>query len=150
MTITVLHHDDRNDPTQAPIDVHLKKNTILDHNTIKLAIKEALGDLEERDVARVWQARKTADGLIKRNDDIANMTAEYLKNVIHLGAENREPFLWYNKNASPPSSPRSSPSNGLLPIIAHDLLRLSLPLNKLFGSTNPSCNWNCDVCRNFI
>jgi hypothetical protein len=112
MTITVLHHDDRNDPMQASIDVYLKKNTILDHNYIKLAIKEALGDLDERVVARVWQARKTANGLINRTDDIANMTAGHLKNVIHLGVENREPFLWYNKNASPPSSRSGSPSEG--------------------------------------
>ena len=110
MTITVLHHDDRNDPTQAPIDVHLKKNTILDHNYIKLAIKGALGDLNERVVARVWQARKTADGL-NRTDDIANMTAEVFKSVIHLGAENREPFLWYDKNASPQNSRSGSPSS---------------------------------------
>jgi hypothetical protein len=111
MTITVLHHDDCNDPTQAPIDVHLKKNNVLDHNYIKLAIKEALGDLEERDVVRVWQARKTADGLIKRKDDIANMTAEHLKNAIHLGAKNRVLFLWYNKNESPQNSRSSSPSS---------------------------------------
>ena len=112
MTITVLHHDDRNDPTQAPIDVHLKKNTFLDHNYIKLAIKGALGDLDERDVSRVWQASKTADGLINRTNNLADMTAEVFKNVIHLGAENCEPFLWYDKNASPQNSRSGSPSEG--------------------------------------
>jgi hypothetical protein len=103
MTITVLHHDDRNSPQKA-VKVNLKKDQVHNHRDVKRAIQEG-GDFWGRNVKRVWQATRSPDGNLMRSIDVANMSAIDFNEAIRSSAKDGVPFLWYDE----PTSPRSSP-----------------------------------------
>jgi hypothetical protein len=106
MTITVLHHDDRNSP-QLAVEVNLRRYQVHDPITLKRAIKDAVGDFWERDVLRVWQATRSLNGNIKRSIDVANMSAIDFNEAIRSSSKDGVPFLWYDELTSPRSSPIS-------------------------------------------
>ena len=111
VTITVLHHDDRNDSTKVPVQVTLKKSEVASHTNVKRAIKSAVFDdfwLDDGNVERVWQATR-ANGKLKRHIDLANMSPDQFKEAVRLSVQDKIPFLWYHQAGSPQGSGRNSP-----------------------------------------